>query len=76
MSDPHSGFIIAAYAVAAGTIAATIGWVAVDFRRLSAQLDLATRALESARAAQMAPSANELQVEAGASTSRYGTHQH
>ena len=27
MSDPHSGFIIAAYAVAAGTIAAMIGWV-------------------------------------------------
>jgi hypothetical protein len=46
MGDPHSGFIIAAYAVAAGTIAAMIGSVVVDFRRLSAQLDLATRALE------------------------------
>jgi hypothetical protein len=32
MGDPHSGFIIAAYAVAAGTIAAMIGsvwWISV-----------------------------------------------
>jgi heme exporter protein CcmD len=49
MGDPHSGFIIAAYAVAAGTIAAMIGWVVLDFRRLNAQLDQATRALDSAR---------------------------
>ena len=27
MGDPHSGFIIAAYAIAGGTIAAMIGWV-------------------------------------------------
>jgi heme exporter protein CcmD len=49
MGDPHSGFIIAAYAVAAGTIVAMIGWVVLDFRRLNAQLDRATRALDSAR---------------------------
>jgi heme exporter protein CcmD len=49
MGDPHSGFIVAAYAVAAGTIAAMIGWVVLDFRRLNAQLDQARRALESAR---------------------------
>jgi heme exporter protein CcmD len=49
MGDPHSGFIIAAYAVAGGTIAAMIGWVVLDFRRLNAQLDQATRALDSAR---------------------------
>ena len=54
MGDPHSGFIIAAYAIAGGTIAAMIGWLVVDFRRLSAQLNQATRALESARGAQMA----------------------
>jgi heme exporter protein CcmD len=49
MGDPHSGFIIAAYAVAAGTIAAMIGWVVLDFRRLNTQLDRATRALDIAR---------------------------
>jgi heme exporter protein CcmD len=49
MGDPHSGFIIAAYAVAAATIAAMIGWVVLDFRRLNAELDRATRALHSAR---------------------------
>jgi hypothetical protein len=49
MGDPHSDFIIAAYTVAAGTIAAMIGWVVMDFRRLNAQLDRATRALDSAR---------------------------
>jgi heme exporter protein CcmD len=49
MGDPHSGFIIAAYAVAAGMIVAMIGWVVLDFRRLNSQLDRATRALDSAR---------------------------
>ena len=49
MEDPHIGFIIAAYAVAAGTITGMIGWVVLDFRRLNAQLDQATRALDSAR---------------------------
>jgi heme exporter protein CcmD len=49
MGDPHSGFIIAAYAVAACTIAAMIGWVVLDFRRLNAQMDEARRALDSAR---------------------------
>lgn len=44
--NPHGGFIVAAYSAAAGTLAAMIGWVVMDFRRLSAQLDLATRALE------------------------------
>jgi heme exporter protein CcmD len=49
MGDPHSGFILAAYAVAAVTIGAMIGWVVLDFRRLNAQLDQATRALDNAR---------------------------
>ena len=47
--DPHSGFIIAAYAAAAATIGAMIGWVILDFRQLNAQLDQATRALDAAR---------------------------
>ena len=54
--NPHGGFIVAAYSAAAGMLAAMIGWVVMDFRRLSAQLDLATRALEP----QMAPSAIEI----------------
>lgn len=29
---PHAGFIVAAYLVAAGVIAAMIGWVAADYR--------------------------------------------
>ena len=49
MGDPHLGFIVAAYAVAVATIGAMIGWVILDFRRLNAQLDQATRALDSAR---------------------------
>ncbi len=49
MADPNAGFIIAAYAVAAATIAAMIAYVVVDSRRLSAELDQATRALEAAR---------------------------
>ena len=49
MGDPHLGFIVAAYAVAVATIGAMIGWVILDFRRLNAQLDQATRALVSAR---------------------------
>ena len=49
MGDPHIGFIIAAYAVAVATIGAMISWVVLDFRRLNAQLDQATRALDSAR---------------------------
>ena len=49
MSDPHIGFIVAAYAVAALTIAAMIGWVILDARRLRAQLAAATRALAGAR---------------------------
>ena len=49
MGDAHSGFILAAYAVAAATIGVMIGWVVLDFRRLNAQLDQATRALDSAR---------------------------
>jgi heme exporter protein CcmD len=51
MGDPHSGFILAAYAVAAATILAMICWVVLDFRRLNAQLDQATRALNGARGA-------------------------
>ena len=49
MSDPHIGFIIAAYAVAAATLGAMIGWVLLDSRRLHAQLDAATRSLNGAR---------------------------
>jgi heme exporter protein CcmD len=49
MSDPHIGFVIAAYSVAAVVIAAMIGSVVIDYRRLSAHLDKATRALEAAR---------------------------
>jgi len=49
MGDPHLGFIVGAYAVTVATIGAMIGWVVLDFRRLNAQLDRATRALDSAR---------------------------
>jgi heme exporter protein CcmD len=49
MGDPHIGFIIAAYAVAAATLAAMIGWVLLDSRRLRLQLDAATRSLGGAR---------------------------
>jgi heme exporter protein CcmD len=49
MGDPHIGFIIAAYAVAAATIGAMIGWVVLDYRRLNAELAQATRALDGAR---------------------------
>ena len=49
MADPHIGFVIAAYAVAAATIAAMIGAVVLDGRRLNAQMDAAARALDAAR---------------------------
>jgi hypothetical protein len=49
MGDSHIGFIIAAYAVAATTIGAMIGWVVSDFRNLTAELARATRALDGAR---------------------------
>jgi hypothetical protein len=49
MGDSHIGFIIAAYAAATATIGAMIGWVVLDFLRLNAQLDQATRALDAAR---------------------------
>ena len=49
MADSHIGFIIAAYALAAATIGTMIAWVVLDFRRLSTQLDQATRALDGAR---------------------------
>jgi heme exporter protein CcmD len=52
MSDPHIGFIIAAYAVAAATLGAMIGWVLLDSRRLRAQLAAATRSLDGARGAE------------------------
>jgi len=50
MGDPNIGFIVAAYAVAAATIGAMIGWVVLDFRGLSAELARAMRALDGARA--------------------------
>jgi hypothetical protein len=49
MGDPHIGFIVAAYAVAAATIGVMIGWVVLEFQRLNGQLDQATRALDRAR---------------------------
>ena len=49
MADPHLGFIIAAYAVAVLAIAAMIGWVVLDGRRLNAELVRATRALDGVR---------------------------
>jgi len=49
LADPHLGFIVAAYALGAVVIAAMIGSVTLDYRRLSAHLAEATRALESAR---------------------------
>ncbi len=49
MTDPHIGFIVAAYGVAAATIGAMIAYVALDYRRLSAHLDELTQALEAAR---------------------------
>ena len=49
MTDPHIGFIVAAYAVAAATIGAMIAYVVLDYRRLSAHLNEVTRALEAAR---------------------------
>jgi len=51
MGDPHLGFIVAAYAIAAVTIGAMIGWVVLDSRRLNAELARATRALDGARGA-------------------------
>ena len=49
LSDPHIGFVFAAYAVAAAVIAAMIGSIVFDYRRLTSDLDAATRALEAAR---------------------------
>jgi heme exporter protein CcmD len=49
LADPHLGFIVAAYGVAAVVIAGMIGSVTFEYRRLSAHLDQATRALEAAR---------------------------
>jgi len=54
MADPHVGFVVAAYAVAAAAIAAMIAHVVFDYRALSATLDRATRALEAARSGQTA----------------------
>ncbi len=51
LGDPHIGFVFAAYAVAAVVIATMIGSVLLDYWRLSAGLDEATRALEAARGA-------------------------
>jgi heme exporter protein CcmD len=49
MADPHIGFVVAAYAVAAATIGAMIAYVLLDYRRLTTHLDEVTRALETAR---------------------------
>ncbi len=49
MNDPHIGFVVAAYGVAFVVLAAMIGSVLFDYRRLSASLEEANRALETAR---------------------------
>jgi hypothetical protein len=49
LADPHFGFIVAAYAVAAATIGAMIGYVVLDYRHLSVHLNEVTQALEAAR---------------------------
>jgi heme exporter protein CcmD len=49
MTDPHIGFIVAAYGIAAATLGAMIAYVALDYRRLSAHLDEVTQSLEAAR---------------------------
>ncbi len=54
-SDPHIGFVIAAYAVAAVVIVGMIVSVVLDSRRLSARLAEANRALEAARGAKGRP---------------------
>ena len=55
MTDPHIGFIVAAYLVAAATIGAMIAYAALDYRRLSAHLDEWTQSLEAARRGAKAP---------------------
>ena len=49
MADPHIGFVIAAYSVAAVVLATMIGSIVLDYRRLNADLAKATRALDDAR---------------------------
>jgi heme exporter protein CcmD len=49
LADPHLGFIVAAYSVAALVIAGMIGMVTLEYRRLTVHLEQATRALEAAR---------------------------
>jgi len=51
LNDPHIGFVVAAYAVAFAALAAMIGSVVFEYRRLSADLDEANRTLEAARGA-------------------------
>jgi len=48
MTDPHIGYVIAAYCIAALVIAAMIASVVLDYRRLNAHLAQATRSLEAA----------------------------
>lgn len=50
MAEPHIGFVISAYSVAAVVLAAMISSVVLDYRRLSAEFEEATRRLEDARA--------------------------
>jgi heme exporter protein CcmD len=49
MTDPHIGFVIAAYSITAMVLAVMIGSIVLDYRRLNADLDKATRALDEAR---------------------------
>ena len=51
LSDPHIGFVIAAYSVTFVVLVGMIGSVVLDTRRLSAHLDKASRALETLRRA-------------------------
>ena len=54
LSDPHIGFVVAAYLVAFAVLAAMIGSVVLDHRRLTAALAEANRALEAARGSRSA----------------------
>ena len=54
MADPHIGFVVAAYAVAAAVISAMIAYVVIDYRRLCAELEEASLALEAARGGEKA----------------------
>ena len=49
LAAPHIGFVVAAYCISTAVIVAMIAYVVADYRRLSAGLDKANRALAAAR---------------------------